>query len=116
MRQKRWMSRVVVVILAIVFAGAMVATQGSTASAAQKTAGTSQSLKTEKAAKSGELIDINSASKDELQTLPGIGEAYSQKIIDGRPYQSKNQLVSKKILPKATYDKIKDKIIAHQKK
>lgn len=49
-------------------------------------------------------------------TLSGIGDATAQKIIDNRPYDSKNQLVSKKIVPKSTYEKIKGQIIAHQKK
>jgi helix-hairpin-helix protein len=59
-------------------------------------------------------IDLNTASKEELDALPGIGGAYAQKIIDGRPYKSKSDLVRKGVIPSSTYDKIKDQISARQ--
>ena len=62
------------------------------------------------------LLDINSAGESDLETLNGIGPALAQKIIAGRPYHGKNELVTKKIIPQSTYNKIKDQIVARQGK
>ena len=66
-------------------------------------------------APAGALLDLNSATREQLESLAGIGTAYSDKIIKGRPYARKDELLSKKVLPKPVYEKIKDKVIAKQK-
>jgi len=81
---------------------------------AQKSS-TSKSTATAAAATT-DKIDINTATADQLKAIPGIGDAYSKRIIDGRPYTAKNQLVSKGVLPQGVYDKIKDQIIANKPK
>jgi competence protein ComEA len=84
----------------------------SSATVSGKAAQTSKP--TSSATSPSEKLDINRATKDQLEALPGIGSAYSQKIIDGRPYHSKRDLLTRKIVPQKTYDGIQDKIIAHR--
>lgn len=59
-------------------------------------------------------LDLNTATPAELKMLPGIGDAFAKRIIDGRPYSAKNQLTTRGILPQATYDKVKDQIVARR--
>jgi len=102
---KNFITRILVAIFALSLISGMAVAQTTKKPAKTATA----------AAADADLLDINSATKDQLDALPGIGAAYSQKIIDGRPYAKKTDLVRKKVVPQATYNKIKDKIIAKQK-
>ena len=69
-----------------------------------------------KSAQKKDKVDINTASESEIKDLPGIGDAYAKKIVAGRPYKAKDELWEKKIIPKGTYQKIRDQVIAHQPK
>jgi DNA uptake protein ComE-like DNA-binding protein len=111
------MIRLVAVLIAVLFVTVSLGfspalAQTKTDAPAKKDASAKPETKAD--AKKKEPLDINSASADQLKTLPGIGDAYAKKIVEGRPYARKDELTKKKIVPQATYDKIKDQIIAKQ--
>ena len=88
------------------------ATLSGTASAPAKSSAKSNASKS--SSSSASKLDINAATADQLKALPGIDAATAQKIIAGRPYHAKNDLVSKKIITQTEYDSIKEQIIAHR--
>jgi competence protein ComEA len=108
MRIARW---ILFLLTALALAGAPYQTPKASKAKQPTTSSPASSSPT-----SSKLIDINSASADELKSLPGIGEAYSAAIIKNRPYANKRQLLSRNVIPQATYDKVSDRIIAKQTK
>lgn len=96
---------VLLAALPLLHAQASATTQTSTAAKAKAAANNT-----------ADKLDINTATPDQLKAFNGIGDAYAKRIIDGRPYTMKTQLVSKGVLPQATYNKIKDNIVASKPK
>ena len=106
--ERKLMAQIAVLVFALSLVSGVAAGQASSGAPAGSTTAAGP-MATDK-------LDINTATVDQLKELPGIGDAYSKKIVDGRPYRAKNELVQKKIIPPATYDKIKDMIVAKQSK
>ena len=99
----------VALVMAIALMGGVSSAAAQAASAPKHATATAEKTTTT-------LVDLNSATKDQLMALPGIGDVYAQKIIDGRPYANKTQLKTKKIVPASTYDKIAGMVVARQSK
>jgi hypothetical protein len=108
MRASRWIR---IACLPVALAACMLTTHANAQS--KKTAARTPVANTSAAAT--DLIDLNSATLDQLKALPGVGDVYAQKIVDGRPYAKKTDLVTKKIVPAATYKKFSSQVIAKQK-
>jgi competence protein ComEA len=109
------MLRLLALLIALAFALTSASPVLAQKDPATKTDKPAAATKDKPAAAKKEALDINSASEDQLKALPGIDDAYAKKIVEGRPYKRKDELVQKKVVPQGTYDKIKDHVVAKQK-
>lgn len=115
---KNLVARLMCVIFALSLAGVAVSAQNKTADkSADKKAAPAAKKEAAPAKKKddSELLDLNSCTKEQLVALPGIGEKYAEAIIKGRPYKSRDQLLSRKIVPESNYKQFSAKVIAKQK-
>lgn len=103
---------VLLMLVSLSFAQTATSKTKATGTAAKTT--TADSAQKDKSATTAEKVDLNSASEADLKALPGIGDAYAAKIVAGRPYANKRQLVSRNIVPESTYKKFADLVIAKQ--
>ena len=114
--RKNLLAQILLTFLALALLASTSPAQSTESTKGTQPAATPKTTKTKISAKKAVLVDINSASKEELDALPGIGDTLAQKIIDGRPYRSKRELLTRKIVSKSEYEKIRDQIVARQKK
>jgi competence protein ComEA len=114
--RKNLLTQILLTFLALAPLAGTSPAQSTESTKGTQTAATPKTTKTNTSAKKAALVDINSAGKDDLDALPGVGDAVAQKIIDGRPYRTKRELLTRKIVSKSEYEKIREQIVARQKK
>jgi competence protein ComEA len=116
MRFRNGLTQIAMSACALVIACSLGFSQTIPSTTTKKSTATKTEAASASQAAKHELIDLNSATKEQLMTIPGIGDAYADKIIAGRPYKMKSELKTKKIIPDATYSKISSHVVAKQAK